>query len=56
MIRAPDWQGDADKAAKRIVRDAVKHGTTVGYSLGRLLELGFSLRVVRLVYRGTQGK
>ena len=53
-MKAPDWQGQADREARRIVRQAVKHGGTVSYSLGRLLELGFSLRVVRQVYRGKQ--
>lgn len=53
-MKAPDWQGQADKEARRIVREAYKAGRTVGYSLGRLLELKVSLRVVRVVYRGKQ--
>jgi hypothetical protein len=51
-MHAPDWQAMADKQAKKIVKDAYKAGNTVGYSLGRLLELGFSLKVIRAVYRG----
>ena len=50
-MKAPDWQGQADKEARRIVRKAYASGNTVPYSLGRLLELGFSLKVVRAVYR-----
>lgn len=52
MVTAPDWQGLSDKEARRIVRNAYKHGHTVSYSLSRLLELGFSMRVIRAVYRG----
>lgn len=51
MVTAPDWQGLSDKEARRIVRNAYKHGHTVSYSLARLLELGFSMRVIRAVYR-----
>lgn len=50
-MNAPDWQGAADKEARRIVREAFKAGRTVPYSLARLLELKVSLRVVRAVYR-----
>ncbi len=50
-MKAPDWQGQADREARRIVREAAKHGRTVPYSLSRLVELGFSLRTVRLVLR-----
>lgn len=50
-MKAPDWQGQADKEARRIVRKAYASGNTVPYSLGRLLELGVSLKVVRAVYR-----
>lgn len=51
--KAPfDAQAAADKAARRAVREAFKHGRTVDYSLGRLLELKVSLRVVRAVYGG----
>lgn len=53
-MKAPDWQGQADREARRIVREAYAAGRTVGYSLGRLLELKLSLRVVRAVYRGKQ--
>lgn len=51
-MTAPDWQGQADREARRIVREAAKRGHTVPYSLSRLIELGFSLRTVRLVHRG----
>lgn len=47
-------QAAADKTARRAVRIAFKNGSTVPYSLARLLELGVSLRVVRAVYRGDQ--
>jgi esterase/lipase len=53
-MKAPDWQGQADREARRLVREAYAAGRTVGYSLGRLLELKLSLRVVRAVYRGKQ--
>jgi hypothetical protein len=53
-MRAPDWQGQADREARRLVREAYAAGRTVGYSLARLLELKLSLRVVRAVYRGKQ--
>ena len=51
-MAAPNWQGAADKEARRIVREAYAAGRTVPYSLSRLLELKVSLRVVRAVYRG----
>ena len=53
-MKAPDWQGQADREARRLVREAYAAGRTVGYSLGRLRELKLSLRVVRAVYRGKQ--
>jgi hypothetical protein len=53
-MKAPDWQGQADREARRLVREAYAAGRTVGYSLSRLLELKVSLRVVRAVYRGKQ--
>lgn len=53
-MKAQDWQGQADREARRLVREAYAAGRTVGYSLGRLLELKLSLRVVRAVYRGKQ--
>lgn len=53
-MKAPDWQGQADKEARRIVREAFAAGRTVPYDLRRLLELKLSLRVVRAVYRGNQ--
>lgn len=53
-MKAPDWQGQADREARRIVRDAYASGRTVSYSLARLLELKLSLRVIRAVYRSEQ--
>jgi len=53
-MKAPDWQGQADREARRVVRKAYAAGLTVPYSLGRLLELKISLRIVRAVYRGKQ--
>lgn len=50
----PDWQGQADREARRLVREAYAAGRTVPYSLGRLLELKLSLRVVQAVYRGKE--
>jgi hypothetical protein len=38
--------------AMAIVRTAYRTGSTVGYSLTRLIELKCSLKVVRAVYRG----
>jgi len=52
MAKVYDAQGEADKAARRICREAYARGGTVPYSLGRLLELKLSLKVVRAVYRG----
>lgn len=53
-MKAPDWQGAADKEARRLVRVAYKLGGTVPYSLGRLIELKFSLKVIRAVSRGIE--
>ena len=53
-MKAPDWQGMADREARQIVRKAYAAGQTVPYSLQRLIELKFSLKVVRAVYRGKQ--
>lgn len=53
-MKAPDWQGLADKEARRIVREAYLAGRKVPYSLSRLLELNLSLRVVRAVYSGSK--
>lgn len=44
-------QSDADKEARRLVRIAYKTGGTVPYSLGRLIELRLSLKVIRAVIR-----
>ncbi len=51
-MTTPDWQGMSDKEARRIVRAAYASGSTVPYSLSRLLSLGFSLKVIKAVYRG----
>lgn len=53
-MKAPDWQGQADREARRIIRKAYASGGTVPYSLARLLELKVSLSVIRAVYRGKQ--
>lgn len=49
-----DQQAAADKEARRQVRIAYKAGGTVPYSLGRLLELNFSMKVVRAVIRSKE--
>lgn len=41
----------ADKEAKRQIRLAYKSGSTVSYSLARMIELGFSLKVIKAVIR-----
>ena len=46
-----DHQAAADKEARRLVRIAYRTGGTVPYSLGRLLELKLSLKVIRAVLR-----
>ena len=50
-MKAPDWQGQSDREAKRIVREAYAAGRTVPYSLGRLVELKISLKIIRAVQR-----
>lgn len=55
-MKAPDWQGQADREARRIVREAFAAGRTVPYSLTRLVELKVSLRVLRAVYRGSNDR
>lgn len=52
MLKAPDWQGMADKDARRLVKIAYSTGGTVPYSLKRLIELKLSLKVIRAVHRG----
>jgi hypothetical protein len=52
VLKAPDWQGMANREARKAVRQAYKTGGTVGYPLARLLELKISLKVLRAVYRG----
>jgi hypothetical protein len=51
MAKVYNAQGEADKAARRICREAYARGGTVPYSLGRLIELKLSLKVIRAVYR-----
>jgi hypothetical protein len=51
MTKFYDCQAEADKEAKRIVKLAYANGGTVPYSLGRLIELKFSLKVIRAVIR-----
>jgi hypothetical protein len=51
MAKVYDAQGEADKAARRICREAYAHGGTVPYTLGRLIELKLSLKVIRAIYR-----
>ena len=51
MAKVYDAQGEADKAARRICREAYERGGTVPYTLGRLIELKLSLKVVRAIYR-----
>ena len=51
-MKAPDWQGKADKEARQIVKKAYETGQTVGFSLERLIDLKISLKVIRAVYRG----
>lgn len=53
MAKYFDQQAAADKEARRLIRIAYKNGSTVPYSLGRLLELGISLTVIRAVHRPT---
>lgn len=47
-----DAQRAADKEARRLCRIAYQTGGTVGYSLGRLIELKLSLKVIRAIHRG----
>ncbi len=56
MAKVYDAQGEADKAARRICREAYARGGTVPYSLGRLVDLKLSLKVIRAVYRATPVK
>lgn len=48
-----DQQKAADKEARRLVRVAYKTGNKVPYTLGRLIELKISVKVIRAVYRPT---
>jgi len=45
-------QTAADKEARRMVRVAFATGGTVPFTLGRLIELKISIKVLRAVYRG----
>lgn len=51
VAKVYDAQGEADKAARRICREAYARGGTVPYSLGRLLDLKLSLKVIRAIVR-----
>ena len=46
-----DARAAADKEARRLVRLAYRTGGTAPYDLRRLVELGFSLKVIRAVHR-----
>lgn len=47
-----DQQAAADREAKRLVKIAYATGGTVPYSLGCLLRLKISMKVLRAVWRG----
>jgi ribosomal protein L28 len=47
-------QAAADKEARRLVRLAYQNGGTVPFSLGRLIDLKISTKIIRAVYRGAQ--
>jgi hypothetical protein len=51
VAKVYDAQGEADKAARRLCREAYERGGTVPYTLGRLIELKLSMKVIRAVYR-----
>jgi len=46
-----DQQAAADKEARRLCRLAYRTGGTAPYTLGHLLSLKLSLKVVRSIYR-----
>jgi hypothetical protein len=54
MDRGTVTQTEADKAARKLCREAYARGGTVPYALGRLVELKLSLKVVRAIYRGNK--
>jgi hypothetical protein len=47
-----DCQKAADKEAKRLIKIAYNTGGTVPFSLGRMIDLKCSLKVIRAVLRG----
>jgi hypothetical protein len=47
-----DCQKAADKKAKRLIKIAYNTGGTVPFSLGRMIDLKCSLKVIRAVLRG----
>jgi hypothetical protein len=51
MPKFYDAQREADKVARRICKDAYAIGGTVSFSLGRLIELKLSLKVIRAIHR-----
>lgn len=51
MTKLYDAQAAADKEAKRLVRIAYKTGGTVPYTLSRLIDLKFSLKIIQAVHR-----
>lgn len=53
MTKIYDAQAAADKEAKRITRIAYRTGGTVPYTLVRLIDLKFSLKIIRAVHRNT---
>lgn len=56
MSKLYNAQAAADKEAKRLTRIAFATGGTVPFTLGRLLDLKFSLKVIRAVHRNTTEK
>lgn len=50
-VKVYDQQAAADKEARRLCKIAYQTGGTVSFSLGRLLELKLSLKVIQLIYR-----
>ena len=51
LPQAPDWQGMQDRRDRAAARQAFKTGSTVPFSLGRLMDLKLSLKVIRAIYR-----
>ena len=51
MVKLFDHQAAADKEAKRLVKIAYATGGTVPFTLGRLIELKLSLKIIKAVIR-----